>query len=280
MKTVLITGCSSGIGYDLVPAFLHSGWRVIATMRRVSERSELFADLQRQFGEALLVKELDVTLASDREHLLPLVQQSGLDCLVNNAGYALFGALEHCSEEDVRLQMDTNFLAPVLLTRALLPALRKAKGSIINISSVMAFVGTPLSSMYSASKAALSMWSEAMRYELAGFGVRVAVVEPGGFSTRFGVSAKWGQGDAPGYAAMITGLRNFQHQLASRRKRPPTPVVRRVLRIANRHSGCFRHRVGVDAVLAGLVFRFIPHALRVALFRRGYAWVLARKATS
>ena len=121
MKTVLITGCSSGIGKELVGAFLRSGWRVIGTMRRAPERQQLFEKETSEFGDQLLLRTLDVTSEKNRKAIVSELGSEPLDCLLNNAGFALFGALENTSEEQLRNQFEVNLTAPILLTKALLP---------------------------------------------------------------------------------------------------------------------------------------------------------------
>ena len=119
MKRVLITGCSSGMGRMLVRSFLNEGWLVTATLRRAEERQGLFSDDLSSFPDQLTLETLDVVSPEDRARMAALLQDDGLDCLINNAGFALFGALENCTETQIRNQMDVNLLAPILLTRAL-----------------------------------------------------------------------------------------------------------------------------------------------------------------
>ena len=104
MKRVLITGCSSGIGRMLVRSFLEDGWLVIATLRHASDRQNLFDDEQTRFPGQLVVKSLDVTSDAERQDVTSYIGSGGLDCLVNNAGFALFGALENCSEAQIQSQ--------------------------------------------------------------------------------------------------------------------------------------------------------------------------------
>ena len=276
MKRVLITGCSSGIGRMLVRSFLENGWFVIATMRRANQREELFAQELNEFPKNLVIKNLDVISQEDRASIASYVQQDGLDCLVNNAGYALFGALEDCSEAQIRNQMEVNLTAPILLTRAILPALRLKKGRVINVSSVMAFMGFPLSSAYCASKSGLSMWSEAMRHELASLGVSVHVVEPGGFRTNFGTNIDWGLGDVSDYRTWTQGYHRLHDQLSKGEGKIPTPVINRILNIAEGRSLALRYRAGLDAVFNSFMNWLVPERLRLFVMGRMFQKVFTR----
>jgi len=274
-KTVLITGCSSGIGTRLVRSFLQQGWRVIATMRKAQDRLELFSDDIQQYGENLIVENLDVTSLTDRTAIVECIKNlegSRLDCLVNNAGYALFGALENCSDEQLREQYDVNLLAPVLLTRAMLPFLRESKGSIINVSSVFSFVGFPMSSTYCSSKAGLSMLSECLKHELEPFGVRVHVVEPGGFRTGFISNGQWAENDIGDYQVQTEGLHKLQTKLSSGQGKDPGPVISRIVSLASSDKGSFRNRVGRDAWVSQVFHKILPDGIRLQfmglMFRR------------
>lgn len=276
MKRVLITGCSSGIGRILVRSFLENGWFVIATMRRAAQRQDLFTQELNDYRETLVIKNLDLISQEDRASMAAYVKADGLDCLINNAGFALFGALEDCSEAQIRNQMEVNLTAPILLTRALLPALRLKKGRVINVSSVMAFMGFPLSSVYCASKSGLSMWSEAMRHELADLGVSVHVVEPGGFRTNFGTNIDWGMGDVSDYRTWTQGYHRLHDQLSEGEGKVPTPVINRILSIAQGKNQALRYRAGLDSVMMGIMNWLIPQRIRLVLMGRMFKRVFTR----
>ena len=264
-KTVLITGCSSGFGCGLVDAFLASAWRVIASMRRAEERQSLFDDAKKRYGGQLIIAKLDVTSAADRAGIQDLIESHGLDCLVNNAGYALFGALETCSEAQLRKQYEVNLIAPLLLTRQLLPALRARQGSVINVSSLMGFMGFPFSSAYCSSKAALSMVSEALSHELADLGVRVYAVEPGGFRTDFMTNCERGELEVAVYAKLSQGFQRFQARLSQGAGNHPQPVVERIVALANKPAAKLHHPLGRDAVASRLMQKLLPDSLRAKL---------------
>src|SRR5262249_35046019 len=137
MRTALVTGCSSGFGHELVQELLRRNWRVIATLRKAEARAELFRKEQETAGDRLVVLSLDVTDPLQRRSVLGQVTAltgGKLDCLINNAGYGLFGALEDLSEEQIRAQLETNVFGLLFMTRGFLPLLRAAQGKIIQLS--------------------------------------------------------------------------------------------------------------------------------------------------
>ncbi|MDP2700256.1 SDR family oxidoreductase [Thalassospira sp.] len=183
MKSVMITGCSSGFGYAIACAFLARGWRVIATMR--SPRKDIFP-----VSENLLVLPLDVT---DGDSIGRAVAKAGqIDVLVNNAGIGWLNALEGTSDDVIRKVFETNTFGTMAMTRAVLPQFRaQGSGVVVNVSSTTALVPMDLLSVYGASKAAINHFTETLALELAPFGIRVRLVVPGRApETPFGTTAK------------------------------------------------------------------------------------------
>lgn len=182
-RTALITGCSSGIGAALAAELLRRGWQVIATARQ-PERLQALVDA----GARAMA--LDVDDPASIAALAATLQAESLPLhlLVNNAGYGQFGALMDLSPQALRQQLDTNVVAPVAVTQALLPCLRAAapQASVAHIGSVSGVTATPFAGAYCASKAALHALADAMRMELAPFGIRVVTVQPGGIVSGFG----------------------------------------------------------------------------------------------
>jgi NAD(P)-dependent dehydrogenase (short-subunit alcohol dehydrogenase family) len=180
-KTVLITGCSSGIGHATAEAFLDEEWRVYATARNP-------ADIQTLGEQGCDIATLDVTDQSDVDRVVSrVVDEAGrLDCLVNNAGYGQFGPIEDVPTSAVERQFDVNVYGPHRLTRAVLPHMRtREDGTIVNVSSVAGRVAFPGGGVYCGSKAAVEAMSDALRAEASEFGVDVVVVEPGPVQTNF-----------------------------------------------------------------------------------------------
>jgi NAD(P)-dependent dehydrogenase (short-subunit alcohol dehydrogenase family) len=182
-KTVLITGCSSGIGKTTAKLFAAKGWNLVATMRNPAADTDL-ASLKN-----VLVTRLDVQDRASIEAAIKAgISRFGrIDALVNNAGFGLFGVFETISREKIQEQFAVNVFGVMDVTRALLPHFRaNQSGVILNISSGAGFFGLPLISLYAASKFALEGFSEALSYELASQNIAVKVIEPGGvLSTNF-----------------------------------------------------------------------------------------------
>jgi NAD(P)-dependent dehydrogenase (short-subunit alcohol dehydrogenase family) len=189
-KVWFITGTSRGFGRAWAIAALERGDKVAATARNTSALD----DLAQKYGDALLPIRLDVT---DREADFAAVKQAHdhfgrLDIVVNNAGYGHFGFIEELSEQDARDQIETNLFGALWITQAALPYLREqGSGHIIQVSSIGGISAFPLVGIYHASKWALEGFSQALAQEVAGFGVHVTLIEPGGFDTDWaGDSAK------------------------------------------------------------------------------------------
>ena len=192
MKTIFITGASSGFGKLAVEDLLASGHRVVATVRGGRDRA---AKLFPQWIDKPALRILDLDLSQfDRleSSLLEIerLSEGRIDVLINNAGYGLFGMSEDLSPAEVRYQFDVNFFAPLRLTQLLLPRLIESQGKIINVTSVVGFMTLPMYSAYCASKYALESLSESLYYELKPHGVQVAAVEPGGFRTDFALRSR------------------------------------------------------------------------------------------
>ena len=186
MPSIAVTGCSSGFGKVTVHRFLDRGWRVVATVRKDADRDAL-VEAARASGAAdrLTVVRADITQAADVAQLGEAVAARGpaLDALVNNAGTAYPAPLEVLPIEHLRAQLEINVVAQLAVTQAVLPALKAARGVIINVSSISGRIAAPTIGAYSASKFALEALSDVLRLELAPFGVRVAVIEPGSSPT-------------------------------------------------------------------------------------------------
>nr|WP_062341608.1 SDR family NAD(P)-dependent oxidoreductase [Herbidospora sakaeratensis] len=177
-----VTGASRGLGLAFAKAALAAGDRVVGAARGIAPLEALAAE----HGDRFLALPLDVTdRAAVRAAVDEAVRRMGrLDVVVNNAGYLAMGMLEEFGEAEARAQMDTNFFGPLWVAQAVLPHLRdQGSGHILQISSIGALGGFPLTGMYSASKFALEGMSEALAAEAEAFGVKVTIVEPGGYWT-------------------------------------------------------------------------------------------------
>jgi NAD(P)-dependent dehydrogenase (short-subunit alcohol dehydrogenase family) len=188
MKTVLITGASTGLGASLAVLLAERGHRVWATMRDPAKQSPLAAAAGRK-RVALTIRQLDVQSTQSVNQCVAemLAREGRLDVLVNNAGAGFIRATEQATEDDIRWVMDVNFMGVVRCTKAVIPHMRAARGGhIVNISSVGGLVGQPFNELYCAAKFAVEGYTEAMSsYMEEGFGLRFSIVEPGGIQSDF-----------------------------------------------------------------------------------------------
>jgi NAD(P)-dependent dehydrogenase (short-subunit alcohol dehydrogenase family) len=241
MKTILITGCSSGFGLETARYFLERDWSVIATMRTPQ------ADLL-PLSDRLRVLPLDVT---DAESIRHAVEAAGpIDVLVNNAGVGVLNALEGMSMETIRDVFETNTFGTMAMTQAILPQFRqRMAGVVINVTSTVTMKALDLLSVYTASKAAVNAFSECLALEVAQFNVRVRLVLPGlAPETKFGDNARtrMQNGVPEPYSAIAQGVfARFEN---------PGPVTRSldvagaVWQAANDPVCPFRLPAGADAV--------------------------------
>jgi NAD(P)-dependent dehydrogenase (short-subunit alcohol dehydrogenase family) len=222
-KVWFITGTSRGFGREWAIAALDRGDRVAATARS----TDSLHDLVEQYGDAILPVQLDVT---DRSAVRAAVQQAvdtfgRIDVAINNAGFGHFGFVEEVSEEELRAQLETNLFGAVWVTQAVLPTMREQhSGHIIQVSSIGGISAFPIVGAYHASKWALEGISQSLAQEVAGFGIKVTLIEPGGFSTDWsGSSAKQSE-QLPAYAEL---RQTVQEQRASRNGTPGDPAATR-----------------------------------------------------
>lgn len=181
MQTIFITGASSGIGKAAAKLFQSKGWNVVATMRNPENETELSK------LENVTVLPLDVT---NPEQIKSTVEKAislgNIDVVLNNAGYALFGAMESFSDEQIVRQVDTNLLGVMRVTQAFIPHFREKKsGLFINVTSIAGLVAHPFSNVYHATKWGLEGWSESLSIELAPFNIGVKTISPSGTNSDF-----------------------------------------------------------------------------------------------
>lgn len=204
-KVALVTGASSGMGKDFAKALLAEGFVVYAAARRIEKMEKL-----KSLGAIPL--KMDITNNEEVEAAVETITKNhqGVDVLINNAGFGMYGAMEDTSIDEARYQFEVNLFGLARLTQLVLPYMREQKsGKIINISSMGGKMYTPLGSWYHATKHALEGWSDCLRFELLQFGIDVVVIEPGAIETEFGdVMLKpmlERSGDGP-YAKMVHAL--------------------------------------------------------------------------
>jgi NAD(P)-dependent dehydrogenase (short-subunit alcohol dehydrogenase family) len=191
----VVTGSSSGIGFETSLLLAKNGFFTYATMRNL-DKSNKIIDLKLKEKLPLEVLELDVTDdKSVKEAIEKIANEQGtVDVLVNNAGYALVGPLEELSIQEFKEQFETNVFGAIRVTQAVLPIMRKQRhGTIVNISSIAGRIGFPLTSAYVSSKFALEGLSESMAYKIDQFGTKVVLIEPGVIKTNFDHNLKLGK---------------------------------------------------------------------------------------
>ena len=218
-KVWFITGTSKGFGRIWAEAALERGDRVVATARNAST----LTDLVERYGDNVLALKLDVTdkpaveaaIARAHEHF------GRLDVVVNNAGYGLFGMVEEVSEADARAQLETNLFGALWVTQAALPIMREQRsGHIIQVSSIGGVNAFPMVGLYHASKWGLEGMSQALAQEVAGFGIKVTLVEPTGFSTDWSGPSSVQSEQIPAYAEFREQVLEMRKQRARHAGRP------------------------------------------------------------
>lgn len=206
-KTILITGASRGFGKLWAKAFLERGDRVAATARKLSDLDDLVSE----FGELFTPIQLDV---NDRSATFEAVKHANsslgsIDVLINNAGFGLFGTIEETTEEEARQQIETNVFGLLWVTQAILPVMRnQGHGHIIQLSSALGLTAVSNLGIYSASKFAVEGLSESLAAEVAGFGIKVTLVEPNGFTTDWAGDSAAKSTPMEEYAAVHTAFQN------------------------------------------------------------------------
>ena len=265
MKSVVVTGANSGIGLATAVELAAHGYDVIGTVRS-EEKAAILHAAATEKGTALRHVVCDVADAASTEQafaeVAAMTAENGLFAVVNNAGYGFAGPVEEVSDDAAREIFETNVLGPMRICRLVLPDMReRGEGRIVNISSIAGRVTTPMTGWYCASKHALESLSDALRQEVGGFGIKVVLVEPGGFGTGI-----WNQAkerlpeslDGP-YAAAYSRAEG----LSTAAERLPDPIwVARTIRLAlGVPYPLARYLVGFDAVFGTVLDTLAPTAI-------------------
>jgi len=257
-RVVVITGCSSGIGYVSALALACDGWKVFATVRDSAKGREIQNEVNNENLDVVIVK-LDV---SDTESVKMglrrvLEQTDRIDLLVNNAGYGLVGALEDTDLDQIWDQFNTNFFGCIRMIQELMPVFRRQQsGHIINVTSVGGLVAVPLCAAYCASKFALEGLTESLRFELSMHNVKVSNVEPGAYATNFAsnsrrFAARMHNDDSP-YGRLN---KFFLERTSSTKFSDPQEVAKMIVAIADGKKKSFWNPIG-------------PRTKEVFLFKR------------
>ncbi|MGD0900780.1 MAG: SDR family NAD(P)-dependent oxidoreductase [Thermoguttaceae bacterium] len=273
---VLVTGSSTGIGAACVRELDRRGFRVFAGVRSEADADRLKADCSPRVVPLRLDVTKDDDIAAAAETIRQGVGDAGLAGLVNNAGVAVAGPLEILPLEELRRQFEVNVIGLIAVTRAMLPLVRRARGRIVNISSLNGRIASPYLGPYCASKHAVEALSDALRIELRGWGIRVAVVQPGKTSTPIwekslaasdALSGEASPEDLALYKADLAAFRGSMVQVAATAQSVDA-TVRAVLHALTARRPKVRYPIGLEVKLLFRVFKWVPDRL--------WDWILRR----
>lgn len=249
---VVITGCSRGIGHDTALHLAEAGWTVVGTLRSETGRSEL-----EEAGVEVVM--MDVTQPDDISRAVAeVVEKHGrIDAFVANAGRGLFGCFETLEDSQTRDLMEVNFFGVLSCAREVLPHLRKSSGRLVVVSSIAGRRAAPGSSLYNASKFAIEGWAEGLSYEVAPFGVKVVLIEPGPTESGFFEVKWWGRREVNAYDPLNARLEELQASVKD--KCVPTEVVVRAIdRALSQANPPFRIPTGTNTKMQLLAKSGLP----------------------
>lgn len=273
MKTALVTGSSSGIGRATVARLDSAGWKVFAGVRKEEDA----ARLRQESSPRLEPLFLDVTdpeaIAAAAERIG--AEPGGLDGLVDNAGNAVAGPLEALPIEDFRRQVELNLIAQVAVTQAMLPAIRVARGRVVMVSSMGGRVALPLTGAYHAAKFGLEAVGDSLRQELAPWGIKVVLIEPGSIDTPIWQT---GQEDADGLLDRAPGMKELYGATIERYRKvvqdtaergiPPEKVAAKIQHALEARRPKARYLIGIDAQVMARLKPLVPTPV--------FDWIVAR----
>lgn len=273
MKTALVTGSSSGIGRATVARLDRAGWKVFAGVRKEEDAARLREESSARL-EPLMLDVTDpeaIAAAAERVGAEP----GGLDGLVDNAGNAVAGPLEALPIEDFRRQVELNLIAQVAVTQAMMPAIRTARGRVVMVSSMGGRVALPLTGAYHAAKFGLEAVGDSLRQELAPWGIKVVLIEPGSIDTPIWQT---GQEDADGLLERAPGMRELYGATIERYRKvvqdtaergiPPEKVAAKIQHALEARRPKARYLIGIDAQVMARLKPVVPTPV--------FDWIVAR----
>jgi NAD(P)-dependent dehydrogenase (short-subunit alcohol dehydrogenase family) len=277
--TALVTGSSTGIGFETSLALARNGIHTFATMRHIQKGGTIERVIDKE-SLPLSVIEMDVNDEdSVRRTVIKIIdEKKRIDILVNNAGYGLFGALEDISLNEIREQFETNYFGAIRVMKQVIPTMRRQRsGIILNITSVAGVVGIPGECVYSSSKFAMEGLSESMSYELKPYGIKVVLIEPGVINTNFvpnirfpdksqyrSMQAKGEKNDSLShYSETVDAF--LSHYYPSMKNAPPstlvsTTIIEAINNASNSSQSLFRYLVGEDSKCLAACKKFMSDA--------------------
>ena len=249
-KVALVTGSSSGIGYETSLALAREGYFTYATMRDLKKEA-VIKKIAEEENLPLKVIELDVDNHDSVQNAVKTIieEKQRIDVLVNNAGWGIWGTAEDVSIEEFRAQFETNFFSVVRMIQKVAPIMRKqGTGDIVNISSIAGRIGFPVSTAYISSKFAIEGLSESLRYELGPFGIDVIIIEPGVIKTNFFDSMKTAKKTDDAYKEITEKVISGVKMMAEMGT-PPKEVANVIIKSLKEEKPLPRYVVGNDAAM-------------------------------
>jgi len=252
-RVALITGCSSGIGYETALMLGRNGFRTFATMRN-TKKSDSLQEIIRKEGLDVSIQQLDVNDNASIENTINNIKNEAnrIDVLINNAGFGLVGFFEDLTLDEIRDQFETNFFGVLNITKKIIPIMRLQKsGTIINISSGAGQVGFPGISAYVSTKFAIEGFSESLTYELLPYGIKVVIIEPGVIKTNFIRNCKVSEHSVKKNSTYSTSLDKFQKniEIMQEHATSPTDVAKVIIQVLGNSEPKQRYIVGNDVAM-------------------------------
>lgn len=252
-QVALITGCSSGIGYETALLLGRNGFRTFATMRN-TKKSDSLQEVIRKEGLDVSIRQLDVNDDASIENTINNIKNEAnrIDILINNAGFGLVGFFEDLTLDEIRDQFETNFFGVLNITKKIIPIMRLQKsGTIINISSGAGQVGFPGISAYVSTKFAIEGFSESLMYELLPYGIKVVIIEPGVIKTDFFRNCKVSEHSMKKNSTYSPSLDKFQRniELMQEHATSPTDVAKVIIQVLGNNEPKQRYIVGNDVAM-------------------------------
>jgi NAD(P)-dependent dehydrogenase (short-subunit alcohol dehydrogenase family) len=275
-KSVVITGASSGIGWSSVARMSRAGWKVFSTVRKESDRDKLRAEFPENVYPVLMDVENEASIGAAAREIESQLSGRGLEGLVNVAGIGMVRPLEYASLKDLRQIFEINVFGQVAVTQALSRVLRKARGRIVNVTSVGVNIAIPFGGLLNASKSAFAKISDTLRLEMHPFGVRVIAIEPGAIATpavdkTLGDLEQVIRNLSPEaqteYGALIRKMGRRGYEMEKNGSSPDV-VAAAVHHALTASRPRIRYRVGKHAKLLATLPKILPESLMDALLRK------------
>lgn len=252
-QVALITGCSSGIGYETALMLARNGYHTFATMRN-TKKSDSLEEIIKKERLNLNIRELDVNDDTSIENTINCITREAnrIDVLINNAGYGLVGFFEDLNLDEIRNQFETNFFGVLNITKKIIPIMRLQKsGTIINVSSGAGQVGFPGISAYVSTKFAIEGFSESLMYELFPYGIKVVIIEPGVIKSNFFRNCIVSEHSMKKSSPYSRSLDKFQKnvELMQEHATSPFDVAKVILQVLGNNEPKQRYIVGNDVAM-------------------------------